>query len=504
MGRLLFMKIILVGLYDYESLGIRTLHSFLRSHGYDVKTIFLKNLFFNNINKPSAKELELFYDSVAREQADIIGLCVYSTYFNLAKKITQMLRKKTYAKVIWGGIHPTILPEECIKFTDYICLGEGEYPMLELVENIKHGRPTINIKNIWVNSGDGIHRNEVRNLIDINDIPALDISNDNMIYIDNDRLEKRNLNSFRTYVTTSGRGCPFSCTYCCVSSLNKLYKGKGKRTRRLTVENTINKILDTRKTFKNMKYVDFQDDVFTLDPEWIKHFSQEYRKNIGLPLSAVAHPEFINDEVISLLKEAGLFYLKVGIQSGAEQVRKNVYKRHDSNRKIVEAAKVLDRHGVDVGYDIIVNNPYETHQDKEETVNLFLSLPRPFRLNIYSLAYFPCTELTVRALMDGFITNDCVENNSEKIAHHWRMRFSRQPNKKELFYNTNIYLTQTFVPKFIVRILLKMKFMATSPILIRIFCALRLFILADGLYKSYAQHSWGPLRNAYANFRISS
>ena len=109
----------------------------------------------------------------------------------------------------------------------------------------------------------------------------------------------------------------------------------------------------------------------------------------------------------------------MGIQSGSERIRRDCYERETSNEEIIEACEILARHGVSRNLDFIGDNPYETEADRRETLDLLCRLPKPFYFNYFSLTYFPGVDLTERALRDGFIGPDDVEDVAQKGYHLW-------------------------------------------------------------------------------------
>ena len=80
---------------------------------------------------------------------------------------------------------------------------------------------------------------------------------------------------------------------------------------------------------------------------------------------------------------------------------------------------MLARHGVGRNLDFIGDNPYETDDDRQETLDLLCRLPKPFYFNYFSLTYFPGVDLTERALRDGHIVPDDVEDVAQKGYHLW-------------------------------------------------------------------------------------
>ncbi|GIW44480.1 MAG: hypothetical protein KatS3mg077_1762 [Candidatus Binatia bacterium] len=109
----------------------------------------------------------------------------------------------------------------------------------------------------------------------------------------------------------------------------------------------------------------------------------------------------------------------MGIQSGSERIRRDCYERETSDETIVSACRLLAKYGIVRNLDFILDNPYETVEDRWATVELLARLPKPFYANFFSLTYFPGVELTERALRDGYITRDDVEDRAEKGYRLW-------------------------------------------------------------------------------------
>ena len=140
----------------------------------------------------------------------------------------------------------------------------------------------------------------------------------------------------------------------------------------------------------------------------IKEFSKKYKERIGLPLWITgATPTTLTKEKLSSLVDAGLVELRMGIQSASENGKK-LYGRPHSNHKVANAVKMVNEHRdkVKASYDIILDNPWETDEDLIETVMFLSKLPTPFILNLFSLVYFPETELYIKAKKEGIIKDE--------------------------------------------------------------------------------------------------
>ena len=69
----------------------------------------------------------------------------------------------------------------------------------------------------------------------------------------------------------------------------------------------------------------------------------------------------------------------VGIESGADQIRNQIFKRPGKNREILKLAHQIAQYDVKIRYDLIIDNPYDTEQTLKETIDLLLNLPKPLR-----------------------------------------------------------------------------------------------------------------------------
>jgi hypothetical protein len=110
------LNVVLIALYKYQNFPIRILHAVLENiEGIEPHTIFFKNHYTNDIRPSTPKEEGFFREKIAELNPSIVGMSVYSPYFSVAKRLTKIIKENTSAAVVWGGIHPTIMPEASIK-----------------------------------------------------------------------------------------------------------------------------------------------------------------------------------------------------------------------------------------------------------------------------------------------------------------------------------------------------------------------------------------------------
>ena len=459
--------IVLISLYDIDSFAIRTLHAVLKKAGFNVNSIFFKRENLNNtMNPPTGDEIKTLTRLVKEFKPLFVGISVRSTLFKLACEITKEIKKEVNTLVVFGGIHSTIRPEQCIRVADIVCIGEGEGPIVELAIKLSKGEKIDNIQSLWVKKEDKIIKNDVHPLIqELDSLPFPDFSNENKFLVEMGRvLPLIDPDLIATYCLMTSRGCPFSCTYCCNNTLRRIFKGKGKYVRRRTVENVIEELVQAKKMFKNLTYIVFFDDVFTFDINWIRKFCEEYKNAVNLPFFFYCHPKATNEEIMPLLKDTGAMNTTMGIQTGSEEIRHKYFERYDTSEEIIKASQILHKHKINCAYDVILDNPLETEEDKRETFNLLLRLPRPFRLHTHTLTHFPETKLTNLLLEKGIISENDVEDEKQTSYERWTPTLDLGRNKENLFWDNLYYLTQKkYIPKRFVIWLSHVNFLKRHP-----------------------------------------
>lgn len=461
-------SIALISLYSTDAIGLRYIKAALNQHGHAVPFICFKekHLASDLMSPATEKELDLLMDLLKKLNPKVVGISLRSSFLKIASSITERVREELSLPVIWGGTHPTVAPEDSIQVADMICIGEGEYPLLELAERLSAQKDIADIQNLWIRRDGQVIRNEVRPLgQDLDVLPFPAYGGPDNYFIENDGLSSDDpgLKTYNLNIMAS-RGCPYHCAYCCNSVFKALYKGKGRRVRRRTVENVMDEIHSLREKFPNVKRIDFIDEVFAWDKDWTRRFTERYKREVGLPFQCAQHPNMVDRDILVMLKDAGLERVEVGVQSGSERVRKEFFERSVPNKKLVQTSQFLKEMGIVPFYDFIVDNPFETEEDKKEGLEFLLSFARPFHLHIFSLIYFPNTVLTRRALKANFISEDQIEGNAEQTFDQMFVTL-RHPRPKHDQFWISLYslASKSFVPKALIRWLSHRDFLKEHP-----------------------------------------
>ena len=407
-------QVVIIGLYTYFNVPVRILRPVVdKLDGVKAHTIFYKNYDSNIFSLPSIKEEEIFVNTIKQLNPKIVAISLLSPYVLIAKRLTELIKKYTSAIVIWGGVGPTITPEEHIKLTDIICIGEGERALEELVVAVRDGKDYKNIKNLWVKDESKVIKNPQGSLIqDLDCLPFAEYGSEDMYFINNNKLSREDpeLDHPILYLQST-RGCPYSCSFCIETMYHVMYKGLGKFVRRRSVDSIVEEInMHMNRPNNRKRRVYFVDEVFGSAPDFIEEFSNRFKKEVGIPFDVMYHPKSLKVKTIDKLVKAGVKEINFGIQTGSDKIRNDVFTRPGTNTEIIELTKEISKNNINIRYDIILDNDFETKETLKECINLILQLPKPVTFNTFSLQHFPDYPMTKMAVKAGHVTEDELED----------------------------------------------------------------------------------------------
>jgi anaerobic magnesium-protoporphyrin IX monomethyl ester cyclase len=425
-----------------ERLGVEYISAFLKQQGHEVK-LFIDLQLFNDENI-SIKYFAGFFDQknkiikdLLEFKPDLVGISVVTDFYPWALRMAKQIKENIDVPIIFGGIHPSSVPERVINndCVDMVCVGEGEYPMLELIQSMEKGQIDYSIKNIWFKHNNQILQNEVRPLIA--DLDVLQIQDKEIFYSKSPHF------SICYYIMTS-RGCQYACSYCCHSFLKNKYKHKGIYLRRRGIKNIIAE-LKIAKTKYKPKYIRFFDDSLGADSQWLEAFTAVYKAEIGIPFICYMHPNDVKESAVKYLKSAGCCEIEIGVQTMNEKISYEVLNRYVSKDKIKQAIEIIQKEKISVVVDNILGLPGQEQQDILELVDYYNQY-RVNRIYAFWLRYYPGVKITQWAKDQGILNSQQYEDIMDGKASR---PFSRggDTTNKDLTKLQGLFFLIAFSPK---------------------------------------------------------
>lgn len=370
---------------DMLPLGILSVGAYALSFGYDIQFLDMR---VDDYNEEDFKE------------CSIAGFSVMTgNQIGYALKLAGIIRKKNPGvKLVWGGVHATILPEETVnnELVDVVVKGEGELVFKNLIDAIVNNQALKNVKGICFRDENGeIVNNSDDDLIEMDTIPFLP-------YEKLKNIDKYGFKSQFPYQIS--RGCPGRCTFC----FNNQKKGI-KPWRSASPEKILKDIEEIVKRF-NPEIVFFIDDQALLSKPLIRKVAQTFidKKYNFKWFTSTTFNCFASydEETIQLLKNSGLFLLKFGGESGSTKILKDIKKAH-SLEHCYKALNNCKKYDIDMVVNFMMGFEDETQKDLNDTFDLIDDLKNKYQKcnikTIWRLVPYPGTEVFEQAARQGYV-----------------------------------------------------------------------------------------------------
>jgi anaerobic magnesium-protoporphyrin IX monomethyl ester cyclase len=381
--------------WDHTQFGISYISSVLKANGHQTQVVVLGS----NDWQSSIKVLKTF---MAAFSPRLICVTAVASQYPFVRKLAGVIKSQWPDKyLVIGGVHATLNPSEVISDSfDALCIGEGEYPVLELCSQIDANSSPHGIANLWIKSPDGrIERNPPRPFLqDIDSLPFPDRT------IWTSWMKDKPGGALAVLL---GRGCPYNCTYCCNHALRKASPGKYVRFR--SPDNIIREIAFLHTMYPTQSRLYLEVESIALNRAWLKAFCEKLQafnatidNFISYDCNFRISPQSIDEEIFLALKKANFFKINIGLESGSERIRRDILKRDYSNRDFLDVTAMARKAGLKIYVYNMIGLPGETYDDYMETVSLNRQCQPDSHLTGIFFPY-PGTELFEMCVRQGFI-----------------------------------------------------------------------------------------------------
>src|SRR5271156_2356561 len=288
-----------------------------------------------------------------------------------AIEVATMVKSQTpWLPIIFGGWHPTLLPDETLSesFVDMVVRGQGEVTIVEVAQALAQKRSLGGIAGLsWKKNGQRTHNVDRKvEPLDSLPLPAFDLT-------DFDAYEK--LSGIRKLAYATSVGCPYACNYCTDMVFYK------RRFNALSADRTVSEMTDLVTQYRI-------DEVALLDSNFPVQLPRALQIARGIIDSGVkfnwtfqASTDFLcrmSEEEVRLLGASGVSHMGFGTESTSESVLKLMNKRHQRVDEMYETARKAQLGGIRVTFNLIFGYPGETEADRIVTFQTMSDIGHQF------------------------------------------------------------------------------------------------------------------------------
>lgn len=261
------------------------------------------------------------------------------------------LAQKIKAIKVFGGVHPTIDPEDTFsKGADIVVQGEGEIAFNKILNNPKKALKQRIFCEPFIQNLD---------LLPFPDREAIQQYRYLELTMQNDGMKIASIHS--------SRGCPYDCTFCTSKAI------WGRHVRFRSAENVVSELEELVKDV-GIEHLKFSDDTFTLKKQRVYEFCRlKNEQKLDVPWSANARVNNVDYDELKIMKESGCVELWFGVESGSQRVL-DVLHKGITKEQIREAFQNSKKAGIRTRGYFMIGNETETREDITETENFIEEL----------------------------------------------------------------------------------------------------------------------------------
>ena len=306
-------------------------------------------------------------DEILRRQPKCVSFYTLWPDYHIMLRIARELKLSApHIITVFGGPQASCTAEVTLNtmdYVDYMNTGEGENTVVPLFRAILRGEGNLNgIPGLhYRKDGQLFHNYEQVPLCDLNELPRWD-----------ERLllpqsEQRMRGKYYFMPIDVGRGCPYSCTFCCTSYFwRRVYRLK-------TPERITSEIRYYYEKF-GIRSFWFAHDAFTINKAMVEQICDRIlEEKLPIVWRCSARLDCVSEELILKMKRAGMIQMELGVETGSPRMQKLINKNLD----LVRARRIISfllKEKIRIGLFFMYGFPQETEEDLNQTLELVFSL----------------------------------------------------------------------------------------------------------------------------------
>jgi anaerobic magnesium-protoporphyrin IX monomethyl ester cyclase len=298
----------------------------------------------------------------------MIGVTTFTVSAYSAYMLAKEIRKKNPAvRIIMGGPHITSNPEDILKNPDIdiAVIGEGEVTFKELAEAVENNRDIRGIKGLAYNEGGKLFFTPPREFI--RDLDVLPYPARHLVPLHLYKPQPNDQKRLPKLSMLSSRGCPYPCIFCDKNVFKNLYRS-------FSPEYIAGEMAHLVKNY-GVKDIAFVDSTFTPGKDRVYGIISEIRKlNLDITWTCSVRADILDKELLREMKRAGCWRVRIGIESGNEDVLRFI-KKGITKSQVKKAARWAYELDLEPKAFFMVGHLIDTKETIEESINFACGLP---------------------------------------------------------------------------------------------------------------------------------
>ncbi len=277
----------------------------------------------------------------------------------------RLARKACKTAIVWGGVHPSLLPEQTVRhrLVDYVVVGEGEYAFADLVECLENNEDPNDLPGVYFVRGARILGSRQEMFVDLASLPELPY---NLIDPEPYVCRRPDLGVERYFEVCTSRGCAHHCGFCYIDRVHRgCWRG-------IEADIAVERIKAVVKRF-NLDCVLFREDNFFVQRRRVERIAQTLiDDNVNTKWAASCRINYAANytrEFLDLLKRSGCVQLTFGVESGSDRVL-NFIRKDITVEQVLATAGKLKEVGIRGTYHFMGGFPTETTSEFLDTCRL--------------------------------------------------------------------------------------------------------------------------------------
>ncbi|HLC56883.1 MAG TPA: radical SAM protein [Candidatus Nanoarchaeia archaeon] len=365
---------------------------------------------------------------------------------NYALEIAKFM-KDNYPEmpVLWGGIHPTLLPLQTLEhpLVDIVIKGDGEETIYDVAQALEKGKSLKGIPGVFYKEKDGtIVSNPVRAPSNLDVLPPIPY---NLVNIE--AYERQGFKE-KTFTIFTSASCPHRCAFCHVPGEKSTWRPE-------SVDRTMKHLRFIYDTY-HPQYIYFGDNDFFVRMDRAKEIFARIKEEkfegvtFGFRGTRIDELDRMDDTMLSLMEEINLTYLHIGAESGSQRILDFIWKDIKVEQTIRVNQKLAHHPKLHPSYNFFCGVPTETKADLKATTDLILRLlkdnPNSQISSATQFTPYPGTRLFDIAIQYGFQPPTSLEGWAKFDPSDFAKRLPWLSKERQRLLDL-IYITAWFVDK---------------------------------------------------------